>query len=123
MTLPVLTNIVLALSLSVQPCRCLNFRYDLWRICVETPLGVSSAVSPEEQKELASLEKPEKKPNLQKALNPKTNHEAPVNDTGVTPGDCKGKSGHLRLTYSTESKRSLTFDQVPLAWTPTCSRI
>ena len=63
------------------------FRYDMWSICVQTPLGSSSSVTGEE----ITLERLDRKPAMLTTLNPRKNDEAEKHDQGGIPGDKLGK--------------------------------
>ncbi len=67
---------------------CPQKRYDLWKICVETPLGVASSSVGQE----ITLERTERKESMRCALEPRRGEEATRADDGSVPGDGLGES-------------------------------
>jgi len=83
--------------------------YDMWEICVNTPLGESLILTGQE----ITLEVMDKKPEMLAALEPCQSDQAAAKDTGVVPGDGVGAAGldssmfaHLKRNWSWNSTSS-----------------
>merc|ERR1740128_565732 len=66
-----------------------HYWYDLWEICINTPLGESSSLSGQE----ITLEVMDRKPEMIAALSARQAQEAPQLDKGDIPGDGLGAGG------------------------------
>lgn len=66
-----------------------QYWYQMWNICVNTPLGGRMCVSGKE----ITLETLENKPAMEAALQPRNSEEAPLLDSGDVPGDHCGAAG------------------------------
>jgi len=82
-----------------------KFWYDMWLICVYTPLGGSAAVTGQE----IILELMDRKPAMIAALSPRSADTAPLNDDGHVPGDGLGAAG-LDSSIFAHLKRNWTWN-------------
>lgn len=64
-----------------------KYWYDLWQLCVTTPLGRTPVGDIGQE---ITLERMDKKPAMVESLTARTCEEAEKHDTGVIPGDHKG---------------------------------
>jgi len=83
-----------------------RYWYDMWEICISTPLGESSGLSGQE----ITVELMDRKLEMVAALEPRQVDEAPLQDDGHIPGDGLGAAGldssifaHLKRNWSTNS--------------------
>ncbi len=92
-----------------------RFWYDMWKICMETPLGVLSSLPQQQQQQqgeveedlVVTLERTEKKPAMLVSLEPRKESEAARSDDASVPGDGRGAAGfdsslfsHLKRNWS-----------------------